>query len=155
LGIAIDLIGDACACISLAKEKNDNSWLDRLDFDPNKIDEWIDERAAKCEQWLQEEHCGDCTCVPMSCLKCYAEEMLGFSVRAGLGKYEGHAIERAFLNNDVTELDVVIDRLANDPITASWGEPKDWEPHMQRWRHERDQAVVWLRKYRDEHFPAK
>lgn len=104
-------------------------------------------------------HCGDCTCVPMSCSKCHAEHLLGINTTKGLGKHEGSAINGAFtklgtkfptrdsqnsINEAITHLDQYIP-------TAAW---KGAEAHFERWINEKINATKWLKKYRDDHFSS-
>lgn len=144
LGIASDLIEQAKALFKLAQQDQDLKWTERFDC-MEDVEKYLEERAKDCEEWLLEEHCGDCTCVPCSCTKCYAEEMLGFYTTEGLGTHEAAAISAAF---DGRTSDEALDHLINDPITASWGGPDDWAPYVERWRGERDRAVAWLRAYK-------
>lgn len=148
-GVAMDAITDVQACLSLAKEQQDFKWCDKYDFYGENVDTYVEEQAVKCEQWLIEEHCGDCTCVPAPCIRCYAEARLGFSTTETLGKHEGHNVQTAFRKGRT--LDEAIAYLKG-PITAAWGTPKDWEAHMERWTKERNNAVEWLTKYKQEHF---
>ncbi len=46
---------------------------------------------------LRGTHEGDCTCVPMSCTKCHAEQLIGYDTTPGMDKYMGSMIAGAFL----------------------------------------------------------
>lgn len=64
--------------------------------------------------YLEGYHMGDCTCVPASCPKCYAESLLGVDTIEGLGKYEAGKIHDVFCpHNDFDErtIDEVLEEL--------------------------------------------
>jgi hypothetical protein len=154
LGIAMDWLEQAWCCAKLAREQQDLKWADSHHFEFTGVDNdtlarAIDRRAATCERELAESHCGDCTCVPMSCAKCYAESMLGVDTIAGLGKYPGAVVAGAFAGERTT----IAEALAQiaKPIQPSWGMPADWSPHMERWQQERRDATAWLEQYQRTH----
>ena len=146
LGIAIDGIHEARVLFKLIREQNDIKWADKFD-PPEDVEAWIDEWAKSCEQGLHEQHCGDCTHVPMTCVKCLAENRLGFCTISGLGGAEGSAIQAAFSGGDCMTIDEAIAYL-NGPISASW---EGWEAHLPRWRAEHDSAARWLQTYKELH----
>ena len=148
-GIAIDLIEEAASIIHLINKEKDVKWA-RQFIVTDDVASLINKQAVLMESWLLETHCGDCTCVPTTCLKCLAEDMLGVSVREGLGKHEGHAIQKTFA--EYNTLDEVINSLETALIVPTWGTAKDWEPYMGRWREERDKAAAWLKQYKADHF---
>ena len=121
----------------------------------SKINQRVDEIMEYLVDALKNAHCGDCTCVPMSCDKCHAEELLGINTTKGLGKHEGSMIFGAFgegpKNNWTKQRSVheVIVYLENYEPKADW---EGWEAHADRWKAEAAEAAIWLKKYRDEHF---
>lgn len=100
-------------------------------------------------------HCGDCTCVPMTCTKCVAESILGTWSTDGLHKHWAYKIDNA-----VTEgggINQGIERLRNyDPKPDGiWAEPTHnqmFYDHLPRWKNEAAHALEWLIAYRDAHF---
>lgn len=97
-------------------------------------------------------HAGDCTCIPATCMKCVAEDALGFSTIEGLGKHMAIKIDAAFdnKNDGSVSIDEAIRRLEEYKPHAKWA---GWEAHADRWKGEAAKALEWLVKYRDEHFP--
>lgn len=62
---------------------------------------------------LNSEHCGDCTCVPASCLKCSAEEILGINTLGNFSKTYGSMIQSVFTK--VSTVDDAIKFLSLEP----------------------------------------
>jgi hypothetical protein len=127
--------------------------LDDEARDGKTLTEWLEAQAADYEQELLGKHVGDCTCVPCSCTKCHAENMLGVDTVRGLGKHSAYKIDSAFANG--ASIHEAVERLANykpthDPA-SSWPR-EDWEKHVPRWIEEGKRAHAWLAAYRDEHF---
>lgn len=147
VGIAIDWVYGAKASIQLARDHNDLTWLRHVDPETDDVDAAMEANLARCEADLRDVHCGDCTCVPASCMRCHAESLLGFSTTEGLGKHEGHCIQSAFSEGRTT-IDEALSYLAS-PVRPTWGTPEDWAPHMERWALERANALEWLSAYRD------
>lgn len=121
--------------------------------DGKSFDVYLDEQLAYYTAALTEKHCGDCTCVPASCSKCYAESLLGIDTIRGLGKHSAYKIDSAFAGG--ASIDEAVERLANyqpkyDP-NSKWPR-EDWEKHVPRWVEEGKRAHAWLVAYRDEHF---
>jgi hypothetical protein len=100
---------------------------------------------------LRGPHVGDCTCVPWSCMKCRAEELLGINTIAGLGKHPAHYIESAFL--DGRDIDAAIAYLDGyRPVrTGAWlrHPQEEFDQHVPRWTADAKHAAEWLRNYRD------
>jgi hypothetical protein len=131
---------------------------------PEKIDAIVDREGASEEalrqlKWATDEltrgvHCGDCTCVPMSCSKCIAEEWLGINTIKGAGKHGLYKIDAAFgpRGEQHTDIGGALANLEAYEPKADW---KGWEAHAERWKAEAERALEWLRAYRDEHFPAQ
>lgn len=154
--IAKDGILDAAVLINMDETmdppKHAKKWVDGFDYttEEGQIERRIEEHATNNERWLAEEfHTGDCTCVPCSCIKCYAEEYLGVCTLEGLGKHPGASVAKAF--SVVKTLAEAIHYLETEPIAATWGQPEDWEPYVPRWKQDRNKAVAWLRQYGQEH----
>jgi hypothetical protein len=154
--IALDGILDAAVLINMDKTmdppKNAVKWVDGFDYtsEDGQAERRVEELAAQCEHWLSTEvHCGDCTCVPCGCIKCYAEGFLGISTIEGLGKHQGHYVEKAF--SGIYSLSNAIQYLLTKPIQATWGKPEDWQQYVPRWTEERNAAVAWLQQYGKEH----
>lgn len=133
----------------------------------SKMDERVDELHAHYLLELQQEHFGDCTCVPCSCSKCHAEDLVGSNTIAGLGKHQAHHIARAFNIVDADKnvigqriLLEALDYLADHKFIARtdaesvkrWEQLGGEERHIKRWNAELLEAYAWLRRYANEHF---
>ena len=116
------------------------------------FDEWLDESVVFYVQSLLDPHCGDCTCVPCSCLKCHVEDMFGINTIKGLGKHPATKVNTAF--SATRDIDEAIRWLStyqpkhNDPKWVY----EQWVMHVPRWVEEGKRALMWLVAYRDEHF---
>lgn len=120
----------------------------------------IDQRTNQLYEYYMEEfvgpHVGDCTCVPSSCGKCHAEELIGINTIEGLSKHPAHYVRSAFGASpssdwkDTRNINQAIDHLKNYKPSATW---KGWEDHVVRWAAEAKEAYDWLTTYRDKHFP--
>lgn len=80
-------------------------------------DEELDRRAKIFEQEFLSEHCGDCTCVPASCSKCYALELIdGFKLDPTwkIGKHTGYILSHLFRKEEIDTCDKAIAHLKKD-----------------------------------------
>ncbi len=122
------------------------------DGDENKIDKRCDEILNYYLSELQSNHVGDCTCVPCSCLKCHAEDLIGIHTTQGLSKHSAHKINVAFGNNNEKTIDEALDYLKNYNPTKGLGWEKfsqeDFDKHIPRWKSEAKNAYDWLLKYK-------
>lgn len=104
--------------------------------------------------YLDTEHMGDCTCVPCSCMRCHVEEMLGISTIEGLGKHSARKVQSAFGKDGNKTIDEAIATLEQRPDYTkpeTWPDSVGWDVHIPRWEKEREAALVWLKKYKEEH----
>ena len=113
------------------------------------------EEVKAYEEYLQMTHGGSCTCWPMTCAKCMAEEALGINTIEGLEKHSAHKIMGSFGENGT--IDEAINRLEAKPEYTykpeSWinFSQKDYETLIPRWESERKAAVNWLKAYKEKH----
>lgn len=131
-----------------------------------RIQEMLDYYVAE----LKGIHSGDCTCVPCSCDKCHAEGLLGLNTTKGLGNHEGSKVNAAFSYKDADgnwcdrTIDEAIAQLEKEvdwsyealPADSAWKTNSRWdkaqyEYHIPRWKKERENALAWLKNYREEH----
>lgn len=105
-------------------QKDDHSRLEKL-YDYEVSDDYIKEY----ENYLQESHCGDCTCVPMSCVKCYVEDLMDISTIKGCGKHSLYKIDAAFHSQENCTIDQAIEDLRKDKPYGV--KPESWEKHTQ------------------------
>lgn len=124
--------------------------IDNPELNKSPIDKDADRLLEYYINELQQHHLGDCTCVAMSCGKCYAESVLGIDTLKGLGKHEGAKIAGIFNDANVS-IDEAIKKLENYEPVANW---KGWEAHIDRWKQEAANALEWLKQYRDTHFSS-
>lgn len=123
-----------------------------------KQEEHVQELLEYYIQELQGTHDGDCTCVPCSCSKCYAEGLLNIDTIKGLGKNEAHKVKAAFSRynpetkqHDLPEvsLDDALEKLRTYKPKADW---VGYESYIPRWTEEAKRAYEWLLAYKQEHF---
>lgn len=88
-------------------------------------------------------HCGDCTCVPTSCEKCLAEEILEINTLDGLKQHIGHQIDALFGREDSLGMEQVLAALEIEIAEA-----------LDQDRHEDHRVSVevyqWLLSYKTE-----
>lgn len=121
------------------------------DRDDDASPAWMNDLHDAYVAALRDTHVGDCTCVPTSCLKCWAEGYLGIDTMPGLGKYLAHKVDAAFGRNNERSLDEAIAYLAGygPKPTSRWdGKMEIWNANLPRWRDEARQAHAWLAEYR-------
>ena len=74
-----------------------NEYTD-IAYDEDHKSEEIDEKIKMYEEELQIGHMGDCVCFACSCMKCWAESLLGIDTIKGLGQHEGNKIDMCFVD---------------------------------------------------------
>ena len=120
-----------------------------------KLDKWVDESMVELMNALNGAHCGNCCCVPSSCDKCEAEDLLGINTTKGLKQQQASKIFAAFgesrENNWTSQrsIDEAIEHLENYEPKADWD---GWEAEVPRWKEEAAGAAEWLKIYRNQHF---
>jgi len=138
--------------------------LDQKYFFPvegkSELDQLIDQLHEAFVGDLQSSHAGDCVCFPCTCIKCCAERLLGINTIKGLGKHEANKIDGAFGEN--RSISEAIEYLRTnqseknadiDPSSWKHTNPELWAASQPRWNKERERALAWLIKYKEEHFP--
>lgn len=137
------------------------SWIDDeflyADDGPSGLDKRTDEMFKYYMSDLVGGHAGDCICVPCSCVKCHAEEILGVDTMKGLGKHSASKINAAFGRNNEKTIDEVLEELrAYDPKPPTdpksieqWDKAGGWAKHLPRWKDEALKAHEWLLNYRN------
>jgi hypothetical protein len=128
-----------------------------------RVSKWGDicnmEIDHPCVQELVEElqgiHIGDCTCHAASCMKCHAESALGIDTIKGLGQHQANKIMNAF--NKGSSIEEAIENLRKPYLYEdrhpAWEKysREDYEKHFTRWQAEKDVAITWLLRYKEEH----
>ncbi len=117
-----------------------------LDVDSEEVQNYI--------HYLNTQHMGDCTCVPCSCMRCHAEEMLGINTIKGLGKHQASKVLGAFGKDGNRTIDEAIASLDVTPEynkSPTWPDSLDYNIHIPRWESERKSAAALLRTYKEEH----
>lgn len=141
------------------KELHPDYWMDEEDGKQTKMEERVEMLFKLHMDDLVGYHVGDCTCVPCSCSKCWAENLLGIDTIKGLGKHEASKINSAFGRQNEKTLDEVIASLEDyepkpfeaNPAFKNWTK-EDHDKHIPRWREEGKRAHIWLINYRNTHF---
>lgn len=107
--------------------------------------------------YLDTEHLGDCVCVPCTCMRCWVESMLGIDTLKGLGKHEASNVQGAFGKDGERTIDEALEELkipySYETRNSAWDKypREEYEKHIPRWNREREYAVQWLQKYKEEH----
>jgi len=122
--------------------------ISNMDITTNMVSQW--------ETFLTDSHCGDCTCVPAGCTKCYAEGMLDVSTIEGLGKHQARKIMGAFGMNNERTIDEALEIMAIKPDyikTEVWRQftQEYYDSQVPRWESERLSAIKWLTEYKQKH----
>jgi hypothetical protein len=117
----------------------------------SKLDKSVDELFDICIAELKEIHIGDCTCVPCSCTKCYAEDLLGINTIPYLKQHPASMIESAF--SEFESIDDVIHFLDNyvpDRSKGGWDSESDerWNEVSPEFIEDAADAAIWLKKYK-------
>lgn len=153
--MAIDGLLDAGVLINMdsgatSPPTKGGKWVDHFEY-IGHLDNIDTEIERRLKSWylsgLTEAHCGDCTCVPMSCSKCAVEEFLDISTTDGLNKHSGHHMAKAFSGGRTT-CALALNYMKTAPITATWD---GWEVYLPRWTQERNEAIAWLETYAKDH----
>lgn len=131
--------------------------LDIAGLEDEPFNKRLNQRLELFADELRGVHYGDCTCVPCSCAKCYAESLLDIDTIPGLGKHSATKIEAAFrdgrsLDEAIVWLDNYKPERGGDWLRFS---QEDFDRHVPRWTEEAKEAAVWLREYRDKHFSPR
>lgn len=104
--------------------------------------------------YIDDQHGGDCTCFPCTCMRCYIEGMLGIDTLRGLGKHEASTVLGAFGKDGKKTIDEAITALEADKEYIkpdTWPDSVGYEIHIPRWESERVNAIEWLKKYKEQH----
>lgn len=156
LKLHIESLEELLGSAAYASQEGDHFDLEKVrlcvkyeTWDEDALTPEIDRRLGYTIGALTEEkHCGDCTCVPTSCTKCWAEALLGVDTIEGCGKHSLYKIDSAFGGNNDESISVqeAIDKLKAYEPKAEW---KGWEEHAFRWKTEAYRAAIWLERYKE------
>ncbi len=139
---------------SARKAVEPDYYLGVTDNEKSDIDKRCDEMLEYYLAELQANHVGDCTCVPCSCIKCYAEDLLGINTTKGLGKHSAYKINAAFGNKNEKTIEEALESLKNYNPTKgdAWSKfsQEEFDKHVPRWKAEAKLAYDWLLKYKNE-----
>lgn len=79
---------------------NDHNLFPDWDID-QEYKEYINKTYNLYIKELRESHKGDCTCLPITCIKCMAESLLDISTIDDLNRYIGYEIIQVFREDDI------------------------------------------------------
>jgi len=124
---------------------------------PISYTEALDSVYEKVERVVQyylqalggEIHCGDCTKVPSSCVKCHAEDAVGVNTLTDIR--HPYYVTKAFSDCRKT-LEEAISYLRDNPAKHTW---VGSEPYVESWQKEQDITIEDLMKYQQLHFASK
>lgn len=85
---------------------------------------------------LRDIHCGDCTAIPCSCVKCCAEDALKIRTTKGMSKSIGFWLMRIYDDKPEWTIHQIIDSLTYENETIDYLKYK------------------YLKAYQEEHFPT-
>lgn len=125
------------------------------DDKPSQLDERCDTMLKYYLEELKSYHIGDCTCVPASCGKCHAEDLVGINTIQGLGKHSAYKVENAMKENN-GDMIAALESLKNynPEINEAYKGKEDlWYEHLPRWKKEAKKAYEWFKEYKEKHFP--
>jgi len=146
-----------CDLEKVKKAVNPAYYYGENDDEESLLDKYVDSHFEMFLKELKSNHAGDCTCIPCSCFKCYAENLIGIDTLEGLDKYSGDSILGAFgYENNVT-LDEAIQSLKDHDCIPSgdlkvWDKMGGYEQFIPRWKEENRRAIDWLEAYKEKHF---
>lgn len=115
------------------------------DQDASKRQVRLQEQTDHLIAALTDRHVGDCTCVPCSCAKCYAEQLVNAdTLGSDASKYTLNYVNIAFNGDGVTICEQAIQHLKDNPpkSTADW-----MTPHIERWTVSHSDAIRYLERH--------
>jgi hypothetical protein len=150
-----EVIGTAWVYLKDDDSKRDKEYAIQQLHDAAFTDDFEEEVDQQYEWYLHalsEPHCGDCTCVPATCMKCLAEDIAGVNTIKGLPKHSA-----TYFQSSTKSIDEMLEHLSQPTDrTARKGFEKytkeQYEALCQGWDKHREYARNWLRKYKEEHF---
>lgn len=118
----------------------------------HKVDTYVEELSEGM-------HFGDCTSVPCSCMKCYAEYLLDFSTLSLFSKSSVYKIGNVFAKNPDFTIDEAIDFLGGqgyvDYISTpneNWKDKNDYMKWVPTWVEQAKVASEQLKQYKEKYF---
>jgi hypothetical protein len=144
----------------------DNNIADlRVKLDPNRrSSEKFEHRVVELTNHYIDElklsHAGDCTCIPCSCSKCRAEELIGQSTLTPFpGKHVLAKIDYAFGKNNERSFSEALKILAEyEPVRSSLWEKypiEEFNKYIPQWKEEARLAHDYLENYGNDHPEVK
>lgn len=125
------------------KELHQLMYADNLEwgYSSGEAQKWADHQLPYYIDALttKEEHCGDCTSVACSCIKCQAESVAG--VDNNLMQANWHLIQSAF--NGTEDILKAIEELAK-PVVFTWEAPQST---IDMWNHKQGLTRAALIEY--------
>jgi hypothetical protein len=101
---------------------------------------------------LQSKHIGDCTCVAASCVKCHAEDLLGFSTIKGIGKHSLRQIDGAVEKyGNLDDAIIYLENYNPGPRPDTWSKSIDYDKYVPGWVIDAKNAASWLTRYKEDH----
>lgn len=135
------------------KYSNTENYISNDDNVKSKLDTFSDELLETYISELKSNHCGDCTCVPCSCMKCHAESLLGIDTIPGLNKHAAHYINSAFGYKNYNTIEQALEYLLNHKPVKSKGwenaTQEDFDKYLARWNKQATEAYEWLLSYKN------
>lgn len=132
------------------------NYIQEDDAEKVAVDKRVDRLLESFTKELMGEHCGDCTRVACSCLKCRAEDILGVNTLAGLGELSqiGGAFGKG--RGLVDALAYLKDHKISREKPAGWtrSTQEEYEKYIPGWEAQQTRAYEYLRAYAEEHFPV-
>lgn len=155
-GVHFSLTCEPHVDLEEAKRKADPKYYyDEGDGEKTAIDKRVDRLLESFTEELLGSHCGDCTSVACSCIKCIAEDILGIDTVKHFHGRVLHLIGGAFGKG--RSIGEALDYLENHKIDRqkpeSWrnSTQEEYERHIPGWEEKQRKAYEGLRQYAKEH----
>ena len=159
-----EILYDYIYLLRVYVDKNGNSYdpqkaIETLKkFSYKAIETDVQEQVNQYILALKDSHVGDCTCVPCSCTKCFAEYSLGINTIEGLGEHAANYINRAFHKEESehSNIDEALEYLLNYKVApydpkSSWKNmgKEYYESWIPKWESDAKKAYSWLLNYKN------
>ena len=119
---------------------------------PDYTEEEIQKNIEMYVEALQDIHCGDCTYISGSCMKCQAEDYLDICTTAGMDKNVMSNIAYAFKHSqDIYSFLENFNPIRNQDWERIDPTGEKWNSILPKWKEGAKHALLILQSYHKEH----